>query len=449
MKQHRPSSGFSEAQGRRTAEPPDPGGGRAARALLAAVLLAGCAPAFAPPPPPAPEEIPALEAAVRQNPMDVTVLVSLGAAYRAAGRAEDARGTLERALELRPDDPGAVFYLGLAYEDQQAYDQALAHYGRYIQTSRSAELRDALRRRIPVLEREQLRLAVRQALSQESELAQTRPQPRTVAVFPFVYAGASPDLRPLGRALAEFLVTDLSATDRLTVLERVRVQYLLDEMRLAESGYVDRTTAARSGRLLGAGRVVQGRIVGDDRQVEVSAAVVGVGGDWDGRIAPVTEQDALPQFFDLEKRLVLALFRSLEIELTPAERERINRRPTENLQALLEFGLGLEAHDRGNFLQATEHFERAVALDPGFELARERAGQARELATGTQLNTDRLAVLGTAELEGRAVPPEPPGLDALQGLIPSMGGRNAASEALGREGVGTRRPAIEILIRRP
>src|SRR5690606_34007704 len=113
------------------------------------------------------------------------------AAYRAAGRAEEARTTLERALDLRPDDPGAVLYLGLVYEDLEAYDQALEHYERYIRSSRSAELRNALRRRVPVLEREQLRLAVRHALSQESELAQTRPEPHTVAVFPFLYAGSS------------------------------------------------------------------------------------------------------------------------------------------------------------------------------------------------------------------------------------------------------------------
>lgn len=414
--------------------------------LLAAMLAAGCAPVFTPPPP-APERIPALEVEAEQNPTDVPTLVSLGAAYRAAGRAEEARTTLERALDLRPDDPGAVLYLGLVYEDLEAYDQALEHYERYIRSSRSAELRNALRRRVPVLEREQLRLAVRHALSQESELAQTRPEPHTVAVFPFLYAGSSPDLRPLSRALAELLITDLSATDRLTVLERSRVQYLLDEMRLAESGYVDTTTAARSGRLLGAGRVVQGRIGGDGERLEVDAAVVGVGGEWDGRISPVTEQDALQQLFDMQKRLVLALFRSLEIELTPAERERIHRRPTENLRALLEFGLALEAQDRGNFALAAAHFRSAASLDPGFELARQLGSQAADLAAGAELSTDHLAALGTAEL-GAPGAPAPPAIDAIQGMIPPLGGRNAASEALGREGFG-RRPVIEILIRRP
>ena len=71
---------------------------------------------------------------------------------------------------------------------------------------------------------------------------------RTVAVFPFLYRGSDPALEPLGRALSELLVTDLGQVKRLRVLERARVQVLLDEMDLAERGLVDSTTAARSGR---------------------------------------------------------------------------------------------------------------------------------------------------------------------------------------------------------
>src|SRR5690606_21419623 len=205
--------------------------------------------------------------------------------------------------------------------------------------------------RLPLLARRELEAAVRNAVAREAELAGTQPSATRIAVFPFHYEGADPELRPLGRALAGLVTTDLSQVQRLTVLERARVQLLLDELALAESGYVDPATAARGGRLLGAGRIVQGRIAGGADGVRLEAAVVRVA-TGEAPPAAVREQDELRRLFDMEKRLVLALFESLGVQLTAAERERVNRRPTESLQALLEYGLGLEAEDAGDFARA-------------------------------------------------------------------------------------------------
>ena len=46
-------------------------------------------------------------------------------------------------------------------------------------------------------------------------------------------------------------------------------------------------------------------------------------------ISPVTEQDALEQIFEMEKRVVLGLFDAMGITLTAAERERVLERRTE------------------------------------------------------------------------------------------------------------------------
>src|SRR5690606_20054840 len=108
------------------------------------------------------------------------------------------------------------------------------------------------------------------------ELAATPPVPATVAIFPFLVQMRDSTFRPLGRAMAEMLVTDLSQTDRLRVLERLRVQALADEMSLVEEGLIDPATAARGGRMLGAARVVQGSIAGSEAALQLDAAVVGV-----------------------------------------------------------------------------------------------------------------------------------------------------------------------------
>ena len=54
-------------------------------------------------------------------------------------------------------------------------------------------------------------------------------------------------------ALTEVLVMDLAIIGRLTVLERAKVQMLLDEIALGEAGFLETATAARSGRILGSG----------------------------------------------------------------------------------------------------------------------------------------------------------------------------------------------------
>src|SRR5690606_1884735 len=105
-------------------------------------------------------------------------------------------------------------------------------------------------------------------------------------------------------------------TDRLQVLERTRIQLVLDELDLGESGTIDAASAARSGRLVGAERLVQGQVdVQTGEVLRMDAAVVGTE---TGALAgtPISEEDLLARLFDMEKRLVLNLYTALGVELT-------------------------------------------------------------------------------------------------------------------------------------
>jgi cytochrome c-type biogenesis protein CcmH/NrfG len=92
---------------------------RVRSAMIAGACIAATACASVPMNAVAPSaaEIPDLEVAVRREPGDAGLLVRLGAAYRAAGRLEDARITLERSVALNPADGGGALFLGLTYED--------------------------------------------------------------------------------------------------------------------------------------------------------------------------------------------------------------------------------------------------------------------------------------------------------------------------------------------
>lgn len=422
---------------------------RSARVWVVAgsLLLSACATATSRSSPPSAADIPALEARHAREAANLPIMVRLGLAYRQANQFEQAREVLEKAAERYPNDPSAVLFLGLTYEDLGRYTDARKLYEQYTKTGRSRAVRAQLQSRIALLQRKELEAAVRSSLQREAELASTPPDQRNVAVYPFLYTGDNEELRPLSRALAELLVTDLSQTRRLTILERARVQMLLDEMKLAESGLVDESTASRSGRLLGAGRIVQGRIDGGEDLLKLQAAVVDVTGVSSGAAAPISEQDAVRRLFEMEKRLAFAIFRSLNVSLSQEERARVSRQATSNLQALLAYGLGLEAEDAGSFELAAQHFARAASLDPGFTEARVRGQRASELAAATRMTTAQLAQLGTVEL---GMPPvtTPLAMDAIRELVPQGPRRDPTAELLGQDVVGNR-AIIEVILRRP
>lgn len=416
----------------------------AIRVGLGVVLLVqvGCAGLMAPPAAPTPAEIPSLQAELERQPGSLAVRMRLAEAYRLAGQGEAALVLLEPVVSERPE---AALALGLAYESLDRVADARRAYADYVERGRDGSLKVRVRERLALLERQELEDAVRSALAREGELANTAPTPNTVGVFPFLAVTDDPELKPLGTALAELLTTDLSQTDRLTVVERAQVQALLTELSLGESGRVDPATAARSGRLLGAANLVQGRVEPSGSDLSVQAVVVSVPGGQDVP-APVRETDALARIFDMEKRLALALYEQMGIQLTQAERERVTRQTTTNVQALLAFGFGLEAADAGQDVEAATHFVRALNLDPGFDLARAHWTKADQSirAAGTSANT-----LGRLSLaEAGSVSDWRTRFEAVEALMANPAARDPAAEVLGAEGPG-RRGTAEVVIRRP
>jgi TolB-like protein len=332
-----------------------------------------------------PASIPALESAQAQRPADAATLARLGVAYFKAERFADARRVLDTAVARDPRSGIASVYLGMTTEALGDFPAARQAYQQVVSTARTSQLRETARRRLQLVGRHELEYQARRALAQESTLAQLPPEANTVAVMPFVYSGANEEIRPLSRGFAQLVVTDLAKSRQIRVLERDRMQSILDEMRLADSGRVSQETALRSGRLLRAARVVQGSLADQGRNLRVDAAVVDVASA--GILASAGAADVLDRLFDLEKQLVLSIFGNLGIQLTPAEQSAINQRPTQNLQAFLAYSRGLEAEDRGDFAGARDAYGEAARLDPSFRAAAQGASAAGDLSIAAQQTT--------------------------------------------------------------
>jgi TolB-like protein len=360
-----------------------------------------------------PQSVPALEGALAQHPADAATATRLGVGYFRANQLTEARAILDSLVSVDRQNGIAAIYLGMTAESQGDFAAARTSYSQFVSVARSNTLKNSARQRLALVGRRELEFGARQALAQEAQLSESTPELNTVAVMPFSYSGTNEEVRPLGRGLAQLLVTDLARSRQLRVLERERMQAMLDEMQLSEQGRADPQSAVRSGRLLAAGRVVQGSLTDSDDALRADASVVEVS---TAAIQPPASS-ALPinRLFDMEKALAIQLFNIMGITLTDAERQSFNARPTQSLQAFLAWSRGLEAEDRGDFVGAQDFFNQAVRLDPGFAVAAQSAQQAGDLqqASASSVADVDLAVAANVGQETGGAPSTQDRQDAL------------------------------------
>jgi len=386
-----------------------------------------------------PQSVPALESARAQNPGDAGTATRLGVAYFRANQLPEARAILDSLTSVDRQNGIAAIYLGMTAESQGDFTAARASYSQFATVARSSSLKNAARQRLALVGRRELEFGARQALAQEATLSQTPPEPNTVAVMPFSYTGTNEEVRPLGRGLAQLLVTDLARSRQLRVLERERMQSMLDEMRLTEQGRADPQSAVRSGRMLAAGRVVQGSLTDTDNALRADASVVNVA---TASIQPPASS-ALPmsRLFDMEKALAIQLFSNMGITLTDAERQAFNARPTQSLQAFLAWSRGLEAEDRGDFAGAQDFYNQAVRIDPSFSAAAQSSQQAADLqqaSTQTMADVDIVVTASVTEETG----PGPSTTDALSNGTNAINPQNTPTTDATTQG-STTQPATD------
>ena len=367
------------------------------RPLLLALLIALDAAAGCAGRPPG-AAIARLEAKRAAHPDAARTLRALGIAYYDAGRYAEAGRALARAHELMPADGVTALYLGMSAEQSGDLRTARASYESYVRQGRTSRVRRQLRAKLAALARKELEAQARQAVAEESALGAAAGSPTTVAVMPLDFNGADTTLASLGRGVADLIVTDLSRSAQLTVVERDRLAALLGEIARSRSGAVDSTTIVRAGRLARAGRMVRGSITQlAERSLRADAAVVDVGTARLG--APLGTDFDLDAVFDAEKRIVLGVFADMGIALTPSERAAIEQRPTKSLAAFLAYSRGLVAEDAGRYGEAARLFEDAVRLDPDFRAARSAATRAKDADEGASVTpaTIESALAGTSE----------------------------------------------------
>lgn len=338
-----------------------------------------------------------LEKSRQSRPNDPAVARSLGIVYYKAAKYPEAREHLEVAVRLDPRDGAAALYLGLTAEQQQDIGAAKSAYQMYARYGKTAKVRTQIEARLSAITRQELQLAAKAAVAQEQQLATQQGSITTVAVMPLRFVGADTSLLPLERGMAELLTTDLSRTDQLIVVERARLQALLNEIGLQQSGATDSTTNVRAGKLIQAGRIVSGQILQNSDRLRIDAAIVNTttslvsGG--------ASNENLLEELFAIEKAIVLQLFDSLGVTLTAAQRKEFDSRPTRSMPAFLAYSRGLSFEDQGRYDDAARSYQDAFRIDPSFFQAQAKGADVSAAALGTGLTAANIEsnIVGTVE----------------------------------------------------
>ena len=203
-----------------------------------------------------------------------------------------------------------------------------------------------------------------------------------VGIMPFDDGGSygqdAEDYSALSVGLQQMLIGEMARNSGLRLVERGRLQDLLEEQDLVGSGRVDANTAAQIGRIVGARYMILGGFIDwygdfrlDTRVVDVETSEI---------IKTDRARGQRDELFDFLFELAADIPDGLDLPpLSPRDRQirqenqdRLKEAPTEAVRAYMR---GLLYQDRGDNERAAELFAEAVAAFPEYHEAQEALNQ--------------------------------------------------------------------------
>ena len=210
--------------------------------------------------------------------------------------------------------------------------------------------------------------------------AQQSQQAPTVAVLYFTNSALvnHDQYQPLSKGIADMLITQLAQNRGLRVVERDRLQTILEELDLHQSERVDDETAVRIGKVLGARHMLTGvffidmnqTLRMDIRAVNVETSQVEYVETVQGK-----SENVLSLIAELGQKVNDGLeLPAIEVsqERRPAGRQTSSVSPADQYRAFFLVSKSIEEQDRRNFDGAIALLREALQVYPEFERAKVR-----------------------------------------------------------------------------
>jgi TolB-like protein len=174
-------------------------------------------------------------------------------------------------------------------------------------------------------------------------------------------------LEPFRKGLADTLISSLARSKDLRVVERTRMDALLTELGLQQSGAVTPETVREAGKILGVEALLMGSYTAVGTMLRIDARLVDV--ETSKVLAAEEASGPSEDFFSMEEALVEKILAGLDRKGIGRSREQGGGKAFE---ALLLYSRGLDALDRKDEKTAERIAGELYRKYPSFPVADER-----------------------------------------------------------------------------
>ena len=209
-----------------------------------------------------------------------------------------------------------------------------------------------------------------------AQALQQGPQQPVVAVMNFTNSSLvdNATYEPFTVGLAGMLLSELRANPRVALIERERLNQVLEEVARGQSGQIDPNTAARVGKVLGAGHMIFGAFVIDRRgNLRIDARAVNVETSLVEHVETVT--DDADNLLRAVQRLGRQLSERMHLPASPARGETgrtLEEAKRGQVLANLKYARALLEEDRNNAERAVQLYREFLAESPPGYAPRQR-----------------------------------------------------------------------------
>jgi len=181
----------------------------------------------------------------------------------------------------------------------------------------------------------------------------------------------------LSKGLAEIMITELSKLSSLRLVERQKLNSLIEEMKLSQSGIISEDTGIQVGKILGAQYLVFGSyMISFNNQIRIDVRIVNV----ETGATPSAEQitDKVDNLFKIINKLNEKITANLNIKLSKQEKKLLNSDDFD-LDIIAQFSNGLDFEENNNVEDARKIYSKILKKEPDFEPAKKRLNAITDL----------------------------------------------------------------------
>ena len=174
----------------------------------------------------------------------------------------------------------------------------------------------------------------------------------------------------LSQGLAEIMITELSKVQSLKLVERQKINSLIQEMQLSQSGMISEDAGVQVGKLLGAHFLVFGSyMISFNNKIRVDIRIVDVETGVTVKAEEVT--DKVSNLFEIIKKLNEKITKDLAVKITDDEKKSLMTSEA-SLDVISYFSTGLEFEEANKIDQAKKMYQKILEKDADFEPAKKR-----------------------------------------------------------------------------